>query len=361
MAAGVEFAVLFRAGEGGYHTYRIPALLRTGSGVLLAFCEGRRDSPRDHGKIDMLLRRSDDDGRTWSPPRVVYADPTGQAITIGNPCPVFDQQRRRVLLAMTRDNRAVLLTASDDDGRRWCEPRDISDQAMQPHWDWVAAGPGVGIQLQRGAHAGRLLIPCDHRPTAVHPDANVSSSHAIYSDDGGASWRLSQPIAAGSNECQAAERRDGSVVMNMRMQALGQGCRGVSVSGDGGVSWSPLVHDRQLPEPICQASLIALAGAGASAPLWVFSNPAGARDQEPGSRARTHMTVRLSDDEGRTWPRRLLLHAGPAGYSALAQAGDGSLLCLFEAGEENYRETITLARFGSRESGDFPAALWRKI
>jgi len=335
----IERAVVFRSGEGGYHTYRIPALIQTKKGSLLAFCEGRRNSRSDTGDIDIVLRRSRDKGRTWSPMTVV-ADHGPD--TIGNPCPVVERTTGRILLLLTGNpgnmnesqimerepggTRTVWISASDDDGLTWSRPREITSEAKLPEWTWYATGPGNGIQLR----TGRLVIPCDHDefPARTH------HSHVIYSDDRGATWRLGGSTSPGTDESAVAELADGSLVLNMRGEKIGKR-RAVSRSTDSGLTWSPYALDETLVEPQCQGSLIACP----KHPGWlVFSNPAAL--------TRTSLTVRLSRDGGRAWQASKQVHKGPAAYSSLAALKDGSIGLLYEAGERNPYETIRYARFG---------------
>ena len=173
---------VFVAGTDGYHTFRIPSLLGTPAGTLLAFCEGRKTGRGDHGDLDLVLRRSADGGRTWGPLELVYEEGGDAKITIGNPCPVVDQATGAIWFPFCRDNRDVLVTHSTDDGRTWSKPRDITADVKPKHWGWYATGPGVGIQLQRGPHQGRLVIPCDHREPLEGRQATVS--HCFFSDDG---------------------------------------------------------------------------------------------------------------------------------------------------------------------------------
>ena len=161
---------VFRAGEDGYHTYRIPAIVRAKNGDLLAFAEGRKNGPADHGDIDIVLKRSSDGGKTWGPMQLVqdeWDEPTGEGVDrqsdahcrfAGSAAPGPD------LAAYSRGaTRGCLLRTSDDHGETWAERRDISATALHKRWDWCAAGPVHGIQLTRGKHAGRLIAPCDHQ------------------------------------------------------------------------------------------------------------------------------------------------------------------------------------------------------
>jgi len=334
--------VLFRAGDGGYFGYRIPALVVTKSGTLLAFCEARKTSLSDSGDIDTVLRRSTDGGRTWSAMQVVAdAGPD----TCGNPCPVVDRDSGTILLPLTQNKgdgpepkilkgeappRTVWLTKSTDDGRTWSPPAEISATTRRPDWRWYATGPGHGIQLE----SGRIVIPCDH---SVGPNNELWHSHIIYSDDAGQSWQIGGVLDGRTNECIAVELEDGRVYLNMRNYRNTR-LRAVSTSADGGLTWAPAADDPGLVEPVCQASAIRYSTAeGGGENVVVFSNPA--------SRRRENMTVRLSYDECQTWPVAKTLHAGPAAYSDLAVLPDNTIACLYEAGDKGPYETITLALF----------------
>jgi len=350
---GLQLTDVFVSGADGYHTYRIPALLVTSKGTLLAFCEGRKNSRSDTGDIDLLVKRSADGGRTWSRQQVVWDD---GANTCGNPCPVADQATGVVWLPMTwnhgedneseikrgtgRDTRRVFVTHSEDDGQTWARPQEVTADVKRPDWRWYATGPGVGIQLAHGSWKGRLLIPCDHS-LSLPDDPDGYHSHVIYSDDHGRTWRLGGVIRPAVNECQAVELIDGTLLMNMRNYDKSKTTRAVATSTDGGMTWSAVRHDPVLVEPVCQASLLRYTMQPQDdRNRLLFSNPAHA---EPGQRR--DMTVRMSEDEGKTWPVSRVLWSGPAAYSCLAILPGGDIACLFEAGEKNPYERIILARF----------------
>ncbi len=335
--------VVFSSGMAGYHTYRIPALIVSNEGTVLAFAEGRKNSRSDHGDIDMMLRRSTDNGETWGPMQMVYEEGDGAEITIGNPCPVVDRDTGRIWLPLCRDNDDVLVTFSDDDGLTWAEPRDITADVKPEGWSWYATGPGVGIQLQRGEHAGRLLIPCDHREK-IEGEWRMFS-HAFYSDDHGATWQLGGNVGLHTDECQAVELTNASVMMNCRNyweRAGGEaelgGMRAIARSDDGGETWGELSFDRALIEPICQASFIRYSARdrGDDRDRLLFANPAS-------KTGRTRMTVRVSYDEGATWPVSRLVHPGSSAYCCLARLPDGRIGLLYE--RDDYR-TIAFVAFG---------------
>jgi sialidase-1 len=335
---------VFVSGSSSYHTYRIPAAVVTPQGTLLAFCEGRKSSRADDGDIDLVLRRSADGGRTFQDLQVVHEEGGDEAITIGNPCPVVDRSTGRVWLPSCRNNDGVFVTFSDDDGLTWAPRREITSSVKRPGWGWYATGPGVGIQLQRGPHAGRMIIPCDHRERIDGGEAK--HSHVFYSDDNGQTWRLGGTVAPHTDECQVAELGDGRIQINMRNYWAREGGqpekgqkRAVAISHDGGATWQDLRFDATLIEPLCQASLLALPAAeGDRGTRLLFSNPASRT-------SRDHLTVRLSLDEGRTWSAARVLHEGPAAYSCLTLLADGSLGCLYEAGERHAYEQIVFDRF----------------
>jgi sialidase-1 len=333
---------IFVSGTEGYHTFRIPALLVTPKGTLLAFCEGRKTGRGDSGDIDLVLKRSTDGGKNWSKLQVVADDGEN---TIGNPCPVVERSTGTIWLLLTynlgkdtektirdgtsKGTRGVWVTKSDDDGKTWSKPADITKDVKDPKWTWYATGPGVGIQTT----SGRLVIPCDHTESKT----KVNRSHIIYSDDRGKSWKKGGVLGEKTNECQVVERGDKTLLLNMRSYH-GKNRRAIATSKDGGLTWSDVKLDEGLIEPICQASLIAFsARARDDKDLLIFSNPASTK--------REKMTVRLSRDGGKSWRVSKEIYEGPSAYSCLATTKDENVLCLYERGKKSAYERITLARF----------------
>ena len=337
---------VFQSGTEGYHTFRIPAIVTNSAGDLLAFCEGRKTSRDDHGDVDLVLKRSPDGGRTWSPLTLVYEEGGVAEVTIGNPCPVVDRANGTIWLPFTRDNDDVLLTSSHDGGLTWAEPRTITASVKREDWTWYATGPGIGIQIEHGPFSGRLVIPCDHRVDSISDRKRSSRSHVIYSDDRGETWQIGGITDFEMNECAIAELADGRLMLNMRSNR-GKGTRGVAFSDDGGASWSECMDDATLIEPVCQASLLRYSwGEERGKSRLLFSNPAS-------TNARDHMTIRVSFDEGETWPIAYEVHAGSSAYSCLTQLRDGGVGLLYE--RENYGEIaftrIELPTLEAQQSG----------
>lgn len=319
---------LFVSGQGGYHTYRIPAIVAGARGAVLAFCEGRKTSGRDDGDIDLLVRRSLDGGRTWQPVQLVYEEGGDQPITIGNPCPIAAADGT-IHLLFCRNNRQTFYLKTTDDGRTFSPPVEIT-AALRPFpfsFTRLGTGPVHGIQTA----TGRLLAPLWLNDKIGQ---NYRSGVAL-SDDGGTTWKAGGLVPAdiqGLNECTVAELPGGKLLLNMRNRQAK--CRAAATSADGGLSWSRPQLVEELVDPQCQGSLLRLPGGGPARLL--FSNAADPK--------RLRLTVRLSTDAGRTWPAGQLLHAGPSAYSDLALAADGTILCLYERGRKSPYEQIALAR-----------------
>jgi len=352
LALGVSFGIerqVFISGIGGYHTYRIPAMVVTNKGTILAFCEGRKNSSSDTGDIDLLLRRSTDNGKTWAKVQIIRDD---RENVCGNPCPVSDRETGTIWLLMTwnlggdhekyiidgtsKDTRRVFITSSGDDGLTWEKPKEITPNVKKPNWTWYATGPGSGIQLAKGKYKGRLIIPCDH----IEAVTKKYFSHVIYSDDHGHSWQLGGTTPTDLvNECCVVELTNGDLMLNMRNYDRNKKNRAVSISHNAGLTWSKIFHDPVLIEPICQASMIKYnTSQNDDKNHILFSNPASTEQ-------RIKMTVRASLDEGKTWPMAKQLHPGPAAYASLAALKNGNIACLYEAGEKHPYETIVFKSF----------------
>ncbi len=355
--AEVSSTVVYQSGTDGYHTFRIPAILRAANGDLLAFAEGRKSSRSDAGDIDLLLKRSRDGGKTWGALQVIWDDGDN---TCGNPCPVLDEKTGNILLLSTHNlgtdkehaiiegtseaGRTVWLLQSKDQGASWSAPVNISATTKRPDWTWYATGPGVGIQIKNGPYAGRIVIPSDHNYNDAATGKSERASHAIFSDDGGATWQLGGTIKPDMNECQVVELLDGSGTLLMDMRSYrGVAQRAQSRSTDGGETWSEAVNVPELVEPICQASILRWEDAGGQKPGWlIFSNPADPKK-------RRNLIVRASPDNGATWPLALTLYPGGAAYSCLVTLSADEAGCFYELSDERPYEKLVFARFGAAD------------
>ena len=351
---------LFVSGTDGYKSYRIPAIVTTTNGSLLAFCEGRKNNAADAGDIDLLVKRSTDGGRTWSAQQVIWNDSTN---TCGNPCPVVDETTGTVCLVMThnlgddkegdiikklsRSTRTAWISRSTDDGLTWSVPENITATTKKKEWGWYATGPGIGIQIKYGPNKGRLIIPCDYSyddSSSIPAQGHVNmGSHSIYSDDHGATWKLGGTITPKMNECQVVEVADGNGTLLMNMRSYFQhNCRAQATSYDGGISWTAPADIPGLMEPVCQASIIRYAWPKKKTKSCIlFLNPASAK--------RMNMTIRASYDEGQTWPVIRTLYAGPSAYSCMAILPNGTINCLYEAGDQRPYERIVFQKLTAKE------------
>lgn len=342
---------LFAPGQAGIALYRIPGIVRTENGTLLAYCEARRNNGADWGEIEIHMRRSLDDGMTWEPaiqiahhgPRIEgnpkAKDPNAGAHeqTVNNPVAIVDRTTGAIEFLYCINYAHCFSMRSLDDGETWSTPVDITKtfEPFRKYYDWkvIATGPGHGIQLRNG----RLIVPIwlaygkpgDHAPSA---------SATIYSDDHGKTWIAgdlavpnSQPFGI-PNESIAAELSTGEVLMISRNVSI-PNRKIVTRSPDGATSWSTPSFHNDLYEPICMASLIALQN---SPGTLVFSHPYRVeKDNEgrekPNTRGkRENLTVRLSLDDGKTWPYARVLDAGKAAYSDLIELPNQKIGCFYE-------------------------------
>ena len=241
------------------------------------------------------------------------------------------------------NNDDVFMMHSTNDGVTWSKPIDITSSVKKPDWGWYATGPGVGIQMTRGKFNGRLIIPCDHREK--RNDKSVRTANVFYSDDHGQTWKLGGNVGDFTDECQVVELHDGRLMVNARNYRGTEGDqsthakqRAVAISTDGGETWGDVTYNSTLIEPVCQASLIKHSDDVFRQAPFFFSNPA--------SKEKRHkMTVRMSTDQGKTWPTSKVIHASHAAYSCLTVLPDRSIGCLYEAGEKKGYESLRFARF----------------
>lgn len=357
--AKLETSKVFPVGMNGIARYRIPGIVVTPKGTVLAYCEARKNNSSDWGEIEVHLRRSTDGGQTWQPSQHIahLADriegnprkKTGgeHEQTVNNPVAIVDHETGAIEFLYCVNYARCFSMRSTDDGLTWSQPVEIT-AAFEPfrkHYDWkvIATGPGHGIQLK----TGRLVVPIwlafgktgDHKPSAAA---------TIYSDDHGKTWQAGDLVVpcddtyGDPSETILAERSDGSVLLISRSVAS-PNRKIFATSADGATGWSlPDFHD-QLWEPVCMAGLVSHP---AQPGTLIFSNPhtlafdKDGKEIPAGRGKRENLVIKLSRDDGRTWPVSKVLDPGKAAYSDLAVLPDGAVLCLYEADQD-----IDCARF----------------
>lgn len=332
-----EFNYIYNQGTDGFEVYRIPAIVKSKSNTLLAFAEARKArSNGDSGDIDLVVKRSSDNGKTWSKQITIWND--GQN-TCGNPVPIVDD-RGRIHLLMTwnfqtdkwgaitngtgEDSRRPYYTYSDDDGITWAQPVEITSSVKKEKWDWYATGPCHGIQIQKGIHKGRLVAP--NYFTTRESRKVTSYSHIIYSDDYGKTWKPGEPTPVGGvGECSVAEIGEGTLMLNMRADEgfYRKSCTSI----DGGLTWSsPQISIDQI-DCKCQGSILSIGGA-------VFlSNAASATE-------RINMTIKKSTDNGKNWKGQYTVYEGNSGYSDIVELSDSQIAIIYEGGEKRYTDGL---------------------
>lgn len=357
---------LFAAGDDGRKLYRIPGIVVTHRGAILAYAEGRRNTGSDWDTIDIVLRRSTDGGTTFSPLHVIgrvsgpitrnpvaiqrkQGKPTD--VTYNNPVAIADRNGTVHFLFCVEYMR-VFYMRSTDDGETFSTPVEITGSldGIRAAWDWrvVATGPGHGIQLNNG----RLLVPVWLALGTQGNGHGPSSAATIFSDDHGKTWHCgdiaipSTPDVPSPNETTAVQLDNGAVMLNARV-ASPNNRRVIVTSRDGASHWSVPRYQEDLPDPICAAGFLSLAPPkhtlkGKS--ILLFSNPDNlerADGKNDMRKDRKNVTIRVSYDQGVTWPDKRSLEPNRSAYSDLAALPNRDILCFYESAGK----FLTLARF----------------
>jgi sialidase-1 len=349
---------LFEAGAGGYVIYRIPGIVTTRKGSILAYCEARKAASGDWGETDILLRRSTDNGHTFSPPvsiahipGPIAENPAGIAQKLAapgtlydNPVAISDPKARSIHFLFCVEYMRAFHMRSDDDGLTWSAPAEITAafENYRPDYNWqvIAIGPGHGIQLRNGRLVAPVWLSLGTGGHAHRP----SVASTIYSDDHGKTWHSgdiavpNSPEFVNPSEGALAQLPSGEVMLNLRSESSA-GRRVVLTSPDGATHWTPPRFHPELPEPICFASLLA----DPKGKRLLFLNPDNFENRQ-----RRNLAVRISRDNGLTWSQKISVDPGWAGYADLALARNGDLLVFYERGAagSNYFQNrfLTLVR-----------------
>lgn len=345
----LERTAVFPPGFNGIARYRIPGIVVTTKGTVLAYSEARRNGSADWGEIEVHLRRSTDGGKTWLEPQHIAhsgtriegnphkkTDGGGREQTVNNPVAIIDRETGAIEMLYCINYARCFSIRSTDDGVTWSPPVEITGtfEPFRKHYDWkvIATGPGHGIQIK----SGRLVVPI-WLAYGKEGDHNPSAAATIYSDDHGKTWKTgdlclpNEGELGNPNETMITTLSDGRVMLVAR--SVSQASRKIiTTSADGATDWTKPVFHEQLWEPICMASIAAHPSG-----VLLFSNPHTlGLDKEgkpvPAGRGkRENLCIKLSRDDGKTWPVNKVLDPGKAAYSDLAVLPDGNVLCLYEA------------------------------
>ena len=334
-----------QAGDDGSTAYRIPGLVPSNRGTLLGVYDIRYNSSVDlQEKVDIGVSRSTDKGQTWEPMRIAmtFGETGGLPHAqngVGDPSILVDEKTNTIWIVaawthgmgngrawnnsmpgMTPDETAqLMLVKSEDDGKTWSQPINITSQVKNPSWYFLLQGPGRGISMQDGT----LVFPIQFIDSTRIPNAGI-----MYSKDRGKTWHLHNLARTNTTEAQVAEIEPGTLMLNMRDNRGGS--RAVAITKDLGKTWTEHPSSRKaLQEPVCMASLLKVEAKDniTGKPLLLFSNPNT-------TRGRHHITIKASLDNGLTWSpsQQVLLDEGESwGYSCLTLIDKETIGILYES------------------------------
>lgn len=354
---------VFTSGTEGHKSYRIPAIIGLPNGELLAFAEGRVNGAGDFGDINIVMKRSTDNGQTWGALQYIAEFDTLQC---GNPAPVVDltdpqyPQGRIFLFYNTGNNhegevrkgkgyKQVWYKTSTDGGRTWTEPIDITLKVHRPNYpqgnaaynfkeDWrtYANTPGHAMQFQTGKYKGRIYVAANHSAGGPQKQAEDYDAHGFYTDDHGKTFHLGASLnIPGSNESMATEISGGRLLFNSRNQKGDIRARIIGISSNGGETWDTTYFDKNLPDPVCQASILTI-GKKNRKNILAFCNAAD-------EKRRDNLMLRISYDDGKTWTKSFLIYknstqADAAAYSDIVTVSKKEIGVLYE--KDNYSQIV---------------------
>lgn len=330
---------VYISGTEGYMNFRIPAIIKAPNGNLLAFADGRVNTTADFGNVDIVMKKSSDGGKTWSPLKVIADNGDLQA---SNSAPVVDMTdpaypNGRIFVFYNTGNmpegdvrngngeRRVWYKTSTDNGETWSYAVEITSQVKSATWRTYANTPGHAMQFTQGIYRGRIYVAANHNEGPPQSGNADYQTHGFYTDDHGASFHLSDNISIkGSNEAIAAELSDNRLMMNIRNQGGNPRSRIVAISNNGGQTWASEKYDPNLPDPVCQGSLLNI-GFQNNKALLAFSN-------NNNTTTRQNLTLRISLDEGNSWTKSFLVDydGSSTAYSDLVMMNANKVGVLYE-------------------------------
>lgn len=351
-----EKVPVFISGTEGHKSYRIPAIISLPNNDLLAFCEGRVHGSGDFGDINIVMKRSSNQGKTWDELKTIVDVDSLQA---GNPAPVVDltdpeYPNGRIFLFYNTGNnhegevrkgkglREVWYKTSTDGGITWSDAVNITTQVHRPKqplinsaynfpedWRSYANTPGHVMQFATGKYKGRMYVAANHSAGEPKKKAEDYFAHGFYTDDHGKTFHLSETInLPGGNEATAAEISNNGLLFNARNQKGDVRARIVAKSNDGGQTWSSISFDKNLPDPVCEGSILNI-GIKKGKHILAFCNAAD-------TVRRDNLTLRISFDEGNSWAKSIYLDKSPDGkkdftaYSDIVKVNKKKIGVLYE-------------------------------
>lgn len=366
--------LLRAAGQDNTDTYRIPGLVTTNKGTLVAVYDNRYNNSKDlQEDIDIGMSRSTDGGQSWQQMKVImdmgeYGGRSQRLNGIGDPCVLYDHKTNTIWVAalwmsgsapdqmlwwaskpgmQPEETGQFILVKSTDDGLTWSQPINITSQIKDPAWQLLLQGPGRGITMIDGTLVFPAQFKTDLGTKALDGGQYTCLSTIVYSNDEGKSWQIGSGAKSNTTEAQVVELTDGSLMLNMRddRNRKDKGAtngRAVSVTTDLGKTWN--IHpssNSALPEPNCMASIISanVKINGRMQQVLFFSNPNN-------KNARTNMTIKASLDGGLTWPdayQTELNSADGYGYSCMTMVDENTIGILYEGTKDLYFQKIKVS------------------
>lgn len=365
IALFAQETLVFEAGKEGHAIYRIPSIVCLPNGELLAIAEGRVNGSDDYGDVNLVMKRSQDGGLSWS---TLQSLVDYDSIQAGNPAPVVDLldpkypegviflfyntgNNHEYDIRMNRGVREVWMMKSYDLGKTWTESENITLQVHKPNnpafnpsytnpadWRHYANTPGHAIQFQNGPHKGRIYVSANHSQGDPQENFSEYQAHGFFTDDRGESFRISESIQfPGSNESIAAELSDGRMIMSTRNQKGDVKQRIIAFSSDGGETWDNQYFDEALPDPVCQASILDIGDKNGKT-ILAHSNASDTKD-------RNNLTIKISLNEGKTWELTIAVDSTSdpkklpwTAYSDLVKIDEKTIGILYE--RDNYRQIV---------------------